>query len=171
MKLLHSPIAPLVSIWLGLVLAIDLRASVEATHYTSPDSRFYFWVAENMKAGNGLSSPDYAGYPFDSGSRLYIFSTWPAGYPAFIALVAWIGQISPLVASKAVNLFFLGLLFALFYRWWGKEAWFPALYFFSTVNWKCIPIPGRKGLSFSLYAGWHFYWQKTPPSDKMPGFS
>ncbi|GAB4395128.1 MAG: hypothetical protein OHK0053_00180 [Microscillaceae bacterium] len=112
-------------------MAIALRASVEATHYTSPDSRFYFWVAENMKAGNGLSSPDYTGYPFDSGSRLYIFSTWPAGYPAFIALVAWIGQISPLVASKVVNMFFLGLLFALFYRWWGKEAWFPALYFFS----------------------------------------
>ena len=58
-------------------------------------------------------------------------AVWPAGYPICIAGVAKLTNASSLLASKIVNLLFLGFIFMLLYKWLGKYAWFTALYFLS----------------------------------------
>ncbi|MDB5274715.1 MAG: hypothetical protein JWO58_3082 [Chitinophagaceae bacterium] len=109
-----------------IVVALAVRILAESTSYVSPDSQYYLSAADHLIQGKGLKAIN----PVAPGEESY-FAVWPAGYPLCIAAVAAIGQTSVLMASKLVNLIFLGLIFMLLYRWFGERAWFVALYFCS----------------------------------------
>lgn len=119
----------LILLFAGICLTLYLRIVVEATTYTSPDSHFYIRVADNLKNGEGLKMP--VKYPFDRSTSEVYLSIWPAGYPIMIASVSFLTNTSSLVASKVVNIIFLGLIFLLLFFWVKEYAWFPALYFCS----------------------------------------
>lgn len=119
----------LIIIYLMIVASISLRSYVEATNYCSPDSEFYLRVASNILNGKGIIAPQE--YPFDERTPESHFAVWPVAYPFMIALGSKITSLNVLVASKLVNLLFLGLIFILMFHWFKEGAWFPALYFFS----------------------------------------
>lgn len=121
----------LIGLYLLIVAGIALRIKVEATHYTTPDSHFYLRAAENLNAGKGLVSPKWYDYPFDENSKEYPFSVWAGGYPALICLASIVTTASAFLASKLVNLLFLGLIFLLLARWMKNYTWFVALVFCS----------------------------------------
>ncbi len=112
-----------------IALVLYLRIQVEATHYISLDSHFYLEVANNLQAGKGIVAGQ--GYPFEESASKNYFSLWPAGYPILISGLSVATGLSPLIASKVVNLIFLALIFILLYHWFGAMAWFPALAFCS----------------------------------------
>ena len=116
-------------LFVGISLTLLLRIKVESTTYTSPDSHIYLRVADNLREGKGLIFP--GAYPFDETTKEVYFAMWPAGYPVIIALVSHFTNTSGLVASKLINIFFLGLIFYLLWVWKKDYAWFPALYFCS----------------------------------------
>ncbi|MDN5199862.1 hypothetical protein QQ008_00770 [Fulvivirgaceae bacterium BMA10] len=116
-------------LYIGIVLVILIRVYVERTNYTTPDSHFYLRAAENLNSGKGIIAP-YT-YPFDDSNDERYFAIWPIGYPTLIAFVSRVTSTSTLISSKILNLIFLGFIFLLLYNWFGKFAWFPALYFCS----------------------------------------
>ena len=97
----------------------------ESTAYCSPDSLHYLSAADHLMKGEGL----VARHP-ETQQEVY-FAIWPAGYPLCIAGIGLLTGTSALVASKIVNLLFLGLTFVLLLRWFGEKSWFVALYFCS----------------------------------------
>ncbi|AHM63259.1 hypothetical protein D770_25070 [Flammeovirgaceae bacterium 311] len=136
----------LLGLFIIICAALVIRIKVEATHYTSPDSHFYMRVADNLLEGKGLVAPMHLNFPFREKEKEYYFAVWPAGYPLLIAGVSKVTQTSTLVASKIVNIIFLGLMFLLLYSWFGRLAWFPALYF----------------CSFNLLEVYSYTWSEGP---------
>lgn len=138
-------------LFVGICLAHYLRISVEATAYTTPDSHFYMRVADNVQEGKGLLVP--VDYPFDEDTEEHFLAMWPAAYPLMIAGLSELTGSSELVASKIVNLIFLGLIFILLYRWVGEYAWFPTLYFASFGMMEVFSYTWTEGpfLFFVLY--------------------
>lgn len=129
MKVFKRETLWLIAIYVAIVCAISLRCSVEATNYVSFDSILYLKLAENISAGKGIVAPQT--YPFDETVTESYFAIWPVGYPLLIVFLGKITGLNFLIASKVVNLLFLGFIFILLYLWFKKEAWFIALYFFS----------------------------------------
>lgn len=145
----------LLAIYIALVCAIALRSYVESTHFVTPDSEFYLRVAENITSGNGMIAPEV--YPFDEQTPEVHFAVWPIGYPLMIAFVSKLSGVSLLVASKVVNLLFLGFIFMLFHRWFKKDAWFPALYFFSFAKMEVFSYSWSEG-AFLFFVLLLCYW-------------
>ena len=108
---------PLIAIYLSIVGLIIFRIIVHPNYYTTPDSIAYLNQAEFIKT-NWLSPKG-------------TFTTWPIGYPAFIALISKISTLSVLVSSKVVNLCFLGGIFVILSKWFREKSWFVALIFCS----------------------------------------
>ena len=105
-----------------LFAVVFFRVSVHPLAYTTPDSIAY------------LEQSEYIANQWDGGSFLNLkgeFTLWPIGYPLMISVVSALTGLTPLLASKAVNLLFIGLLFVLLYRWFGEKAWFVSLPVFS----------------------------------------
>ncbi|MDB5256110.1 MAG: hypothetical protein JWM14_805 [Chitinophagaceae bacterium] len=113
-------------LFLFIALVIVVRIMAESTSYVSPDSTYYLSAADHVMKGEGLIAPD----PTAPEKNVY-FAVWPAGYPLCIAGVGLLTGTSALVASKIVNLIFLGLTFGLLFFWFGEKSWFVALYFCS----------------------------------------
>ncbi len=144
----------LVILFACLALTILFRVEIEATQYCSPDSNFYLKVAENLLQHKGLVRPN--NYPFSASTGDIYFAVWPAGYPLAIAGLSFISGFSVLISSKLVNLFFLGLTFILFYKWFGKYAWLPALYFCSYAMLEVYSYTWSEGpfLFFVFWLAW-----------------
>lgn len=109
-----------------IAVVIAVRIMAESTAYVSPDSTYYLSAADHLMKGKGLIAPD----PSAPDKEVY-FAVWPAGYPCCIAAVGLLTGTSVLVASKIVNLIFLGLTFGLLSLWFHDKSWFIALYFCS----------------------------------------
>ena len=105
------------------------RAAVVPMHYVSPDSISYLRAADffQHKPAEEIAPPTEE----ETNTLKQLIAVWPAGYATCIALAAKLLNASSLLASKVVNLLFLGLIFILLYKWLGKYAWFTGLYFFS----------------------------------------
>ncbi len=145
----------LLALYVAIVCSIVLRSYVESTHFVTPDSEFYLRVAENINNGKGIIAPDV--YPFDEQTPEVHFAVWPIGYPAMIALISKFSGLSLLVSSKVVNLIFLGLIFYLFHHWFKKDAWFPALYFFSYAKMEVFSYTWSEG-AFLFFILLLCYW-------------
>ncbi len=109
-----------------LVGVIVIRILAESTAYTSPDSTYYLAAADHLMKGEGLIAP----HPVAPHDEVY-FAIWPAGYPFCIAGVGLLTSTSVLVASKIVNILFLGFTFILLFYWFKEKSWLLALYFCS----------------------------------------
>ena len=112
----------LVLIYFCVATAVILRILATPNGYTTGDSLAYLEQANEIK-----QSWDAGNYSIEKNG----FITWPLGYPTLIAMTSQTLRISPLVASKIVNLIFLAMTFVLFAYWFKDKAWFPALFFFS----------------------------------------
>ena len=152
---IHKNTLWLMAIYLAIVCSITLRSYVESTHFVTPDSEFYFRVAENINNGKGLIAPEV--YPFDGKTPEVHFAVWPVGYPVMIAFVSKISGLSVLVASKVINLIFLGFIFLLLHRWFKTDAWFPALYFFSFAKMEVFSYSWSEG-AFLFFVLLLCYW-------------
>lgn len=128
-------------LFLLITAVIVIRIIAESTSYVSPDSTYYLAAADHLMKGEGLLAP----HPETPHADVY-FAIWPAGYPVCIAAVGWITHTSVLVASKLVNLIFLGLTFILLFRWFGEKSWWVGLYF----------------CSFGLLEIYSYTWSEAP---------
>ena len=113
-------------IYIAMITIVSFRVAVHPTYYTTHDSYYYLKQAAIIK--NIFGADD----TIDRLSEIKKdFSTWPVGYPLSIGIVSYITKTTPLVASKIVNILFLGFLCLLLYRWHGEKAWFLAISLFS----------------------------------------
>ena len=87
-----------------------------ANGYISPDSSNYLRLAERILSGHGLFVPSNGRQGFTE----ILFAMWPVGYPALIAFVAWISEVSTFLASKILNVLLLNLAVFLMYRALGR---------------------------------------------------
>ncbi|GHA65643.1 hypothetical protein [Pontibacter akesuensis] len=86
---------------------ILFRISIHGSGYLTPDSEAYLELAQNLKDGHGF-------YVLNAeGTERRYFSTWPVGYPVLIYLFSEVSQFNVFLASKVLNLLFLGLGFLL----------------------------------------------------------
>ena len=159
----------LTALYFGIVLAIWLRVSVEATQYCTPDSNFYLKVAENLLSGKGLVRPN--NYPFSKSTGDVYFAVWPAGYPVSIAALSFITNLPVLVSSKIVNLLFLGFTFLLLYKKMGRYAWFTALYFCSFGLLEVYSYTWSEGAFLFFILALAFILNKDLGKDTVPKLS
>lgn len=152
---IHKNTTWLIAIYIAIVCSIALRSYVESTHFVTPDSEFYFRVAENITNGKGMIAPEV--YPFNENTEEVHFAVWPVGYPLLIAFVSKASGLSVLVASKVVNVVFLGFIFLLLHHWFKKEAWLPALYFFSFAKMEVFSYSWSEGV-FLFFVLLLCYW-------------
>ena len=125
-----------------------LRVVVEPTGFVTPDSAYYLECAGNLLAGRGFYRSDVYPIPVPRDPhRQVFFSTWPVGYPLLIAGVARLTTLSVFWASKLLNGLLLAAAFWLLRRWWGHDAWKPALFFASgtvlevfSATWSEVPF-------------------------------
>ncbi len=92
--------------------------------YISPDSTNYLKEADAILGGYGFNNIGRAGY---SGW----FATWPIGYPALIAAMAFLTGRNVYLASKLLSVLLIGLFLLLLYIRFRKNAWF---YSFCLLN-------------------------------------
>ena len=116
----------ILSLYLVLLAVLVFRIVVHEDHYTTPDSIAYLEAAQQLQGWSMTGTSQKAEQEIKE-----IFILWPVGYPASIALVSALTTLPVLVSSKIVNFIFLGLIFFLLYRWFGKNAWFITLGFFA----------------------------------------
>lgn len=126
MRFINRPLVLLVMFFLCVAGVISLRVCVEETSYLSPDSHFYLRIAQNLVDGKGLISPRV--YPFDSVTEEKALCLWPAGYPVLIAGVGYLSG-NVFIASKAVNILFIGFCLALFYYFYRERGLLLGLIF------------------------------------------
>ncbi|MCL2051045.1 MAG: hypothetical protein FWG91_04885 [Lachnospiraceae bacterium] len=104
----------LVVIMACVTISILSRAYFDLS-YISPDSAHYLRAAREILKGNGFYVyPEW-------------FAAWPIGYPALIAVVAFITRAEIYFASKILSIIIVWIIGILFYKRFGKTAWLYAL--------------------------------------------
>ncbi len=109
----------LLLVFLYLALYELCYAYMKAT-YISPDSMNYLKEADAILGGYGFNNIGRAGY---SGW----FATWPIGYPALIAAMAFLTGRNIYLASKMLSVLLVGLFLLLLYIRFRKNAWFYSI--------------------------------------------
>ena len=103
----------LVLIWLGQSTLVLVLAYLNPNHFTTIDSGYYLESAKHLLHGEG--------YTYLAEGRLIWNGIFPIGYPATIALVSLLTGLSPLWASKVVNLVASAVFLYLLRRWFGER--------------------------------------------------
>ncbi len=145
----------LLSIFVCMALGIFTKSFFNYNGYITPDSAGYLALAQNLVEGNGFYV--YSSY-IPSNERSF-FAVWPVGYPVLIFLVAKISGISVFLASKIVNIIFIGGSLLLFRKLFIKNAYLYSLIFFAatfilifTLTWSEVPfIFGLLWFSTAVY--------------------
>lgn len=109
---------------LAAVLALG-KGMADANGYLTRDSTSYLELAANLLAGNGLTVLGTGATP----AGAMHFATWPAGYPALIALLSKVFGLSGFLASKLLNIGFLFLAVGVVARAFGRDGPILALVF------------------------------------------
>ena len=117
----------LILIFIFLALGILTKSFFNEDGYISPDSAGYLALAQNLVEGNGF----YAYSPYTPCNERSFFAVWPVGYPIFIYLVAKVFGISVFLASKIVNIIFIGISILLFRKLFKRNAYIYSLVFFA----------------------------------------
>ncbi|WP_218127136.1 hypothetical protein [Catalinimonas alkaloidigena] len=117
----------LLYLYVGVCVSLGLRLFVESSHFLSPDSEYYLSCSQNVLDGKGfvLDNPQ-------TGQQIP-FTVWPVGYPALIALVAWLTGLPVLWSSKLINLLLLAVAFGWLRQLAPARAWWLALAFTSAT--------------------------------------
>ncbi len=152
--LLGNTKAHLLLLFICITVVLALRITVESTGYQSPDSEFYLRVVDNLLEGKGLVSPTV--YPFDETTKESYFAIWPVGYPVLVTTVSYLTTLDSFIASKVVNIIFLGLTFVLLYKWFGVNSLLPAMYFCSFGKLEIYSYSWSES-SFLFFLLWFLY--------------
>ena len=122
----------LLVLFLSITATLIIRILVEETGYNSPDSIFYLKAAQNIIDGKNYYLTHSPELPLSKTIELNKYlTTWPAGYPFFIAGFAFIFFLPVFWAAKLVNIFFLSLCFLLFRNLQKDKAYILGLIFCS----------------------------------------
>ncbi|MPR33312.1 hypothetical protein [Salmonirosea aquatica] len=103
----------LLLIWLGQGTLVLLMAYFNPNHFTTIDSGYYLESAMHLLRGEG--------HTYLVNGRLVWNGIFPVGYPAAIALVSLLSGLSPLWASKVVNLLASTVFLYLLRHWFGER--------------------------------------------------
>ncbi len=144
MPLLNTKVQ-IVFFFILLSAALLFRSEIEKTHYCTPDSKYYLEVSDNILKGLGPVGPPVFGY--DSSAKAVVtfrqktqfgnpdtydkqyFAIWPLGYPLAIVAVASVTNLSPLWASKVLNILLLAVSFYLLWILLDSHALLSVFYF------------------------------------------
>lgn len=108
---------------LFITLCLNIyQASFVDSVYISADSDGYMREAVNLLRGHGFSYEGIAGYKSH-------FANWPIVYPAMIALAMLLTGTNAYLASKAVAMVTIAVIFAVLYVLYREKAWLYALAF------------------------------------------
>ena len=100
----------LIAIMVCVTISILSRAYFDLS-YISPDSAQYLLAAREILRGNGFHVyPDW-------------FAIWPIGYPALIAIVAFITRAEIYLASKILSIIIVWIIGLMLYKHFGRTAW------------------------------------------------
>ena len=152
----------LVVIFVIIAFTIIIRVLVERTGYCSYDSLYYLQAAQNLLDGKSFYLPE--SIPLYKTSILenqLSPAYWPVGYPLFIAGFAFLFSMPVFWASKAVNIFFLGLCFLLFRKMSKENAYLLSLMmcsftFLEIFSYTWSEGPFLFGLLWFAYALYHY---------------
>lgn len=152
-------------------IAIIAKSFFSHDGYLSPDSTNYLKLAQTLLDGNGFYVSNYT----LNGSDRAFFATWPVGYPTLIFIVAKIFHLSVFLASKLLNIIFIGLslylikkvfktdsfvyglvfLFGayivIFSHTWSEVPFIFGLLWFSSSIYYHLNKPASKTLLFNLF--------------------
>lgn len=103
----------LLLIWLLQSVLVLVLVYWNPNHFTTIDSGYYLESATHLLRNEGHS--------YTENGRLIWNGTFPIGYPATIAFVSILTGLSPLWASKVVNLLVSALFLYLLRRWFGER--------------------------------------------------
>jgi hypothetical protein len=145
----------LILIFIFMALGILTKSFFNENGFLSPDSAGYLALAQNLVEGNGF----YVYSPYIPSDERSFFAVWPVGYPIFIYLVAKVSGFSVFLASKIVNIIFVGASLLLLRNLFKKSAYVYSLIFFIatpilifTSTWSEVPfIFGLLWFSTSVY--------------------
>ncbi|ODS31161.1 MAG: hypothetical protein SCARUB_03732 [Candidatus Scalindua rubra] len=145
----------LLLIFIFMALGILTKSFFNDDGYITPDSAGYLALAQNLVEGNGF----YVYSSYRPSNERSFFAVWPVGYPIFIYLVAKAFGISVFLASKIVNIIFIGISILLFRKLFKKNAYVYSLIFFAatfilifTLTWSEVPfIFGLLWFSTAVY--------------------
>jgi hypothetical protein len=136
-------------------IAIIARSFFHHDGYLSPDSTNYLKLAQTLLDGNGFYVSSYR----LNGSDRDFFAIWPAGYPVLIFVVAKIFHLSVFLASKLLNIIFIGLSLCLIKKVFKTDSYIYGLVFLFgayihifSYTWTEVPfIFGLLWFSSSIY--------------------
>ena len=126
-------------LFLLIVPVLLFRIAIESTNYCTPDSICYLEVSENILSGKGVMmnrvmddnlENEISANKTGKFKKEY-FAIWPLGYPACIVVVSYLTALSPLLASKLLNIVLLALDFYLLNLLFSGKFNFPMYYFCS----------------------------------------
>ena len=170
-------------LFLLLLPILVLRMNIESTRYCTPDSVYYLEVSKNILSGYGAVGPKAFDYnkdktkifplydqtPFghpDLYKKEY-FAIWPLGYPSCIVVVSYITKLSPLWASKLVNLLLLALCFFLLYQLFDGTSYLPMYYFGSFTMLEICSYTWSENLFIPFFLLFILALKKIHNSDKV----
>lgn len=138
-----------------MALGILTKSFFNEDGFLSPDSAYYLSLAQNLIEGNGFNVHS----SYMPGNERSFFTVWPVGYPIFIYLVAKVSGISVFLASKIVNIIFIGVSLLLLRKLFEKNAYVYGLIFFVatpllifTCTWSEVPFTfGMLWFSTAVY--------------------
>ena len=111
----------LVFIFILVASAIFLKSFFSSNGYISNDSTYYLSLAQNLLEGNGFYTPSPVSVERE------FFSIWPIGYPFLIYLFAKLTGVSVFVASKFLNVIFLGFILVIMRGLFKKNSYLYGL--------------------------------------------
>lgn len=131
----------LIFLFIVFGLFIMVQSLYDPDGFLTSDSAHYLQMAENLLAGNGMTTPNYV-----PGMSTY-FATWPVGYPVLIAIVSLLTGLGVFWSSKLVNIIVFGFCLLLIKRLFKQRAPIIAMVFFlstfSTIfvyTWSEVPF-------------------------------
>ncbi len=152
---MNRPTFFLLLIWLGQSALVLLVAYWNPNHFTTIDSGFYLESAAHLLRGEGHRYVEHG--------RLIWNGLFPIGYPAVIALVSRLTDLSPLWASKVANLLASAAFLYLLRRWFGER---------KAVRTGCVLLLGQfvklwahtwsEPVFLVLLFAWAYVFFKTP---------
>ena len=112
----------LIIIFLVMTITIISKSYFNPSGYLSPDSIYYLSLAQNLL-------DNYSFYIYGPNKKIELFAVWPVGYPFLIFMTAKITGLSVFLASKLLNIFFIGLILFFFRKLFNKNAYLYGLIF------------------------------------------
>lgn len=112
----------LITIFFVMTITILLKSYFNSSGYLSPDSIYYLSLAQNLL-------DNFSFYIYGPNMKVEFFSIWPIGYPFLIFLTAKITGLSVFLASKLLNIIFIGLVLFFFKKLFKKNAYLYGLIF------------------------------------------